>query len=220
MRAAMIIAVLAARVLTAQTTATIQAQGTATLSANPDQAQISVSVITNGATAQAAAQANATLSTAVQNALKALNPAPVIQTVGYSVYPVYTGAQVLSGYTATNTIQVTTLDLSTIGSLIDTANQAGANSVSGITFGLQNPDPVKQQALTQAAKQARAHADAIAAGLGGKTGTVVSAVEGSTYLPVYAVAGGIVAGSGVPTPVQTGQVTVTANVTITFQLIQ
>ena len=50
--------------------------------------------------------------------------------------------------------QVTTLDLSMIGNLIDTANQAGANSVSGITFGLENPDPVKQQALTQAAKQA------------------------------------------------------------------
>jgi hypothetical protein len=215
----MIIAVLAAGVLTAQTTATIQAQGSATLSANPDQAQISVSVITNGATAQAASQANATTSTAVQNALKALNPAPTIQTIGYSVYPQYTGAQILTGYTATNTIQVTALDLSTIGGLIDTASQAGANGVSGITFGLQNPDPLKQQALTQAAKQARSHADAIAAGLSGKTGAVVSAVEGSAYTPVYAGAGAV-AGTAVPTPIQTGQVSVTANVTITFQLIQ
>lgn len=191
----------------------------ATLSANPDQAEITVTVITSGPTAQAAAQANATTSTAVQNALKALNPAPVMQTIGYSVYPQYTGAQILTGYTASNSIQVTTLDLSNIGNLIDTANQAGANSVSGITFGLQNPDPVKQQALTQAAKQARAHADAIAGGLGGKSGAVVSAVEGSTYTPVYA--GGVVAGAAaVPTPVQTGQVSVTANVTITFQLTQ
>jgi uncharacterized protein YggE len=190
----------------------------ATLTAKPDQAQITVSVITNGPTAQAAAQANATTSTAVQNALKALNPAPVMQTIGYSVYPQYTGAQILTGYTASNSIQVTTLDLSTIGNLIDTANQAGANSVSGITFGLQNPDPVKQQALTQAAKQARAHADAIAAGLGGNSGAVVSAVEGSTYTPVYG--GGVVAPTGVPTPVQTGQVSVTANVTITFQFTQ
>jgi uncharacterized protein len=218
MRAA-IAFVLLAGFLTAQTAPTIQAQGTATLAASPDEAQITVSVITNGPTAQAAAQANAATSTAVQNALKALNPAPMMQTIGYSVYPQYTGAQILTGYTASNSIQVTALDLSTIGSLIDTANQAGANSVSGITFGLQNPDPVKQQALTQAAKQARAHADAIAAGLGGKSGAVVSAVEGSTYTPVYA--GGVVAGSAaVPTPVQTGQVSVTANVTITFQFTQ
>jgi uncharacterized protein YggE len=191
----------------------------ATLTANPDQAQVTVSVITNASTAQAAAQANAAGSAAVQNALKALNPAPVIQTVGYSVYPQYTGAQILTGYTASNTIQVTTVDLSSIGSLIDTANQAGANSVSGITFGLQNPDPVKQQALTQAAKQARAHADAMAAGLGGKSGAVVSAVEGSTYTPVYAGVGAT-AGPAVTTPIQSGQVTVTANVTIIFQLTQ
>jgi len=218
MRATIALAVVFAGCLTAQTTATIQAQGTATLMATPDQAQITVSVITSGPTAQAAAQANATTSTAVQNALKALNPAPMIQTVGYSVYPQYTGAQILTGYTASNSIQVTTFDLSTIGNLIDTANQAGANGVSGISFGLQNPDPVKQQALTAAAKQARAHADAIAAGLGGKSGAVVSAVEGSTYTPVYA--GGALAGTAVPTPVQTGQVSVTANVTITFQFMQ
>jgi uncharacterized protein YggE len=31
--------------------------------------------------------------------------------------------------------------LSNIGSLIDVANQAGGSSVSGISFGLQNPDP-------------------------------------------------------------------------------
>ena len=218
MRLALIIAALAAHVLTAQTTPTVQAQGTATIMANPDQAQVTVSVITNGSTAQAAAQANATTSTAVQNALKALNPTPVIQTVGYSVYQQYTGTLV-TGYTASNTIQVTTLDLSSIGSLIDTANQAGANSVSGITFGLQNPDPVKQQALTQAAKQAKAHADVIAAGLGGKTGAVVSAVEGTTYTPIYAGVGAV-AGPAVTTPIQTGQVSVTANVTITFQFTQ
>ena len=220
MRAAIALAVAFVGCLTAQTAPTIQTQGMATLAANPDQAQITVSVITNGPTAQAAAQANASTSTAVQNALKALTPAPMIQTIGYSVYPQYTGAQTLTGYTASNSIQVTTLDLSTIGSLIDTANQAGANSVGGITFGLQNPDPVKQQALTQAAKQARAHADALAAGLGGKTGPVVSAVEGSTYTPIFA--GGVAAGAAapVPTPVQTGQVNVTASVTITFQFTQ
>jgi uncharacterized protein YggE len=217
MRTAIGIAVLFSSVLAAQTTPTIQAQGAATLSQSPDQAQISVSVNTNGATAQAAAQANATLSTAVQNALKALNPAPMIQTTGYSVYPFYTNqGQSVAGYTASNTIQVTSSDLSSIGNLIDTASQAGATNVSGLTFSLQNPDPLKQQALTQAAKQARAHADAIAAGLGGKTGAVVSAVEGSAYTPVF---GGVVAGAAT-TPIQTGQVSVTANVTITFQLTQ
>ena len=74
------------------------------------------------------------------------------------------------GYTASNTVEVTTYDLSLIGKLIDTANQAGANSVGNLSFGLQNPEPVTEQALGQAAKQAQAHANAIAAGLGAKTG--------------------------------------------------
>jgi uncharacterized protein YggE len=215
MRAA-IIAALAAGVLAAQTTPTIQAQGTATLTANPDQVQLSVSVITSSATAQAAAQANATTSTAVQNALKALNPAPAIQTTGYSVYPQYSNqGQTVTGYTVSNTIQVTSNDLSSTGNLIDTASQAGANSVGGLTFSLQNPDPLKQQALTQAAKQARAHADAIATGLGGNTGAVVSAEEGSAYTPVVA---GVAAAAS--TPIQTGQVSVTAYVTLTVQFTQ
>lgn len=200
----------------AQTPATIQAQGTATLSMKPDQVQISVSVITSGPTAQAAAQANATLSTTVQNALKALNPSPMIQTTGYSIYPQYSNqGQTVTGYTASNSIQVTSSDLSSIGGLIDTASQAGANSVGGLTFSLQNPDPLKQQALMEAAKQARAHADAIAAGLGVKTAAVVSAVEGSVYTPVVA---GVAAAA--TTPIQTGQVSVSATVTLTVQLNQ
>jgi len=205
----------------AQPAGTIQAGGTATLFANPDQAYISIGVVTDGATAQDAAQRNATQATAVLNALKqVLGNAGTIQTVSYSVNPRYSAmpgqAAVIVGYTASNTLQVTTLDLSLIGSLIDTANQAGANSVGGLQFSLRDPEPLRQQALGQAAKQARAHADAIAAGLGAHTGAVVSAQEGGSVSPV------VIAGTaaGAPTPIQTGQVSVSASVTITVQLAQ
>jgi uncharacterized protein YggE len=124
---------------------------------------------------------------------------------------------VIVGYTASNTVQVTTTDLSLIGRLIDTANQAGANSVGNLNFGLQNPEPYAEQALNQAAKQAQAHANAIAAGLGAKTGVVISAQEGYTATPVLV--SGVL--SATPTtPIQTGTVSVTASVTINVQLIQ
>ncbi|HTX37619.1 MAG TPA: SIMPL domain-containing protein [Bryobacteraceae bacterium] len=106
---------------------------------------------------------------------------------------------------ATNTVQVTTYNLSNVGSLIDTANQAGGSSVSGISFGLQNPDPYVQQALGVAAKQALAHAGAIAGGLGAKAGAVVSAEEGTTYTPVVASTSPV----AVSTPVVAGTVRVT-----------
>jgi uncharacterized protein YggE len=52
--------------------------------------------------------------------------------------------------------------------------------------------------------------------LGAKTGAVVSAQEGGSVSPVL-IAG---AAAAVPTPIQTGQVSVTASVTITVQLAQ
>jgi uncharacterized protein len=205
----------------AQAAGTIQASGAATLYSRPDQAQITIGVVTEGVTAQAAAQSNATQTTAVLSALnQALGTAGTIQTVGYSVNPRYSNTpgqpQTIIGYTANNTLQLTSGDLSLIGNLIDTANQAGANSVGGLQFSLKDPDPLRQQALGQAAKQARAHADAIAAGLNAKTGAVLAAQEGGGVSPVV-VAG---AGGAVPTPIQTGQVSVSANVTVTVQLVQ
>src|SRR5205085_5933961 len=113
-------------------------------------------------------------------------------------------------------IRVITSDLSIIGRLIDAANGAGANTVGGLSFGLQNHDPYVEQALTAATKQALAHAGAIAGGLGGKVGSVVSAQEGSSYTPILI--GGAGGASAATTPVQSGTVNVYATVTLVVQL--
>jgi uncharacterized protein YggE len=190
MYSSLVLLTLCCSAMAAQTAVpSVQANGSATLTAKPDQAQLDVGVVTNGATAQDASQQNASLSDNVQAALsKVLGSAGTLQTVSYYVSPRYSTApnqpSVIIGYTASNTTRVTTTDLSQIGLLIDAANQAGANSVGGLSFGLQNPEPLVEQALTQATKQATAHAAAIAAGLGGKLGAVLSAQEGSSYAPI------------------------------------
>lgn len=202
----------------AQTTTagSVQSSGNATIPVKPDQAQLIVSVVTQSATAQDAGQQNAILATTVIAALNSVVGANgSVQTIGYSVYPRYNTNSIIVGYTATNTVQATTNDISNVGRLIDTANAAGASNVGGITFGLQDPEPVKLQALTKAGQQALTHASAIAAGVGRKTGAVISAEENSTYAPV--VTGGIAAAAPT-TPVQPGTVTVTANVTVTVAL--
>src|SRR5690348_16791579 len=186
----LITAGLAAATLCAQPApGTIQASGSATLSVNPDQVRLDVSVITQATTAQQAAQQNATQTTAVINALKqVLGASGSVQTVSYAVSPRYNNSpgqnDMIVGYTVTNSVRVISNDLTLPGSLIDTANQAGATNVGNLAFGLQNSDPYIQQALTAAAKQAQAHAAAIAAGLGGKTGAVISAQESSSYSPI------------------------------------
>src|SRR5215471_1732624 len=176
--------------LAAQTTPrTVQATGSATLTANPDQAQLDVGVVTNAATAQDSAQQNANLTTAVLTAVKAvLGSAGTVQTVSYYVNPRYSTnpgqSSVIVGYTTSNTVRVTTNDLSILGKLIDAANQAGANSVGGLSFGLQDPEPRVPQALAQATKQAMTHAGAIASGLGATLGPVISAQQASAYTPI------------------------------------
>src|ERR1039457_5450555 len=62
----------------------VQANGSATIATNPDQAQLDVGVLTNGATAQDASQQNANLSNTVQAALrKVLGSTGTLQTVSY-----------------------------------------------------------------------------------------------------------------------------------------
>ena len=211
---------LASTALSQTTPSTVQAQGSASISVPADQAELWVSVTTNGTTAQDAGQQNANLTALVKSALQNLiGSSGTIQTVSYTVSPRYsngtaTQAPAIVGYSATNTQQVTLTDLTLIGRAIDAANQAGATSVGNLTLGLQNPDPTLNAALTAAAKQALTHAGAIAAGLGGKIGAVISAQEATTYTPV-AVLAGVASASTQITP---GPVSVSATVTVTAQL--
>jgi len=207
-------------VLVAQTTAaSVTATGTATIYVQPDQAQLTVSVTTQGTTATAAGQQNANVTVVVTKAITSvLGSNGTIQTVSYSVYPLYgNGAQssAIVGYSATNSFQVIMTDLTLIGSVIDTANQAGATSVGALTLGLQNPAPSLQQALTAASKVGLANAGAIAAGLGRATGSAISAQQSSAVTSLVV---GISTVAPTTTPVQTGPVSVSATVTVTVQL--
>jgi uncharacterized protein len=206
----------------AQTTpASVQAQGSASISVQPDQAQLTVSITTNGTTAQDAGQQNATLTATVMAALqKLIGTNGTIATVSYTISPRYsngtaTQAPTIVGYSASITEQLTLNNLTLIGQAIDTANQAGATSVGNLTLGLQNPEPVLEAALTAAAKQALTHAGAIASGLGGKAGPVISAQE-VTYTPTAVLVAA--PGASTATTVQPGPVSISATVTVTVQL--
>jgi uncharacterized protein YggE len=209
----------------AQTTPnSVQASGNATRNVKPDMAQLQVGVITQATTADAAASQNATLTDSVMKALQVkLGDNGTIQTLYYSISPRYAtanGQTTLTGYTVTNTLQVITTNVSLVGPLIDAANGAGANNISGPYFGLQNSDPEIQLALTAASKQALAHAAAIASGLGAKTGAVLAAQEGSVVRPIVEGTAGGAAATATSTPIQTGTVSVTAYVTVTVALVQ
>jgi uncharacterized protein YggE len=222
MRRLFLFILLAIPTLAQTTPASVEAQGSASINVQPDQAQLIVSIATNGTTAQDAGQQNATLTATVVAALQKLIGANgTIATISYTISPRYsqgttTQPPTIVGYTATITEQLTLNDLTLIGPAIDTASQAGATSVGNLTLGLQNPEPVLETALTAAAKQALTHAGAIASGLGGKTGPVISAQQAAAYSPVLV--GVLAPGTSAATTVQPGPVSVSATVTVTVQL--
>src|SRR4051794_19301720 len=152
MRRACIILLTFVFIAAAQTGRTVQANGSATLTVNPDQASLDVGVTTNAATAQDSAQQNATQTTAVLNAVKAvLGSTGTVQTLYYFISPRYAqNTSNINGYTTSNTIRGVTSDLPIIGRLIAAASGAGANPVNALSFGLQDHDPAVQQPLTAA----------------------------------------------------------------------
>lgn len=208
-----------------QPAGSVQATGTATVSGiAPDQAQLTVGVVTMAKTAQDAASQNATQTTAVQTALQGvLGTKGEIHTIAYSLNPNYSSGgtgtpPVITGYTASNTVQVTVRgagNLNLVGPLIDAGNNAGANNIGGPSYSLQDSDPYRLQALTAASKQAMAHAGAIATGLGVKLGSVIAAQEGSSVMPIV---NPTTAGAGVSTPILTGTVSVSATVTVSVAI--
>ena len=201
----------------------IVAVGDATVTGAPDIAYVSVGVVTQAAAAQEATTQNAMQTGGVITALQnLLGTSASIKTVNYSLSPVYNNppagqAATIIGYSVTNIVQVTLMDLTQVGTTIDTAIQSGANRVQGVSFGLQDRTPLVAQALKTAAGRARAEADAIASGLNVHTGAVLHASEGvNTVNPVMAGA----ATAAPTTPIETGLVVVQASVTIEVAISQ
>jgi hypothetical protein len=207
--------------LYAQAPRTVRAVGEAVVSVRPDQVKIQIGVVSQAATAQEAAAQNSTQVEAVLAQLRAvLGVSADIRTIAYSVTPNYRYAQgappVLTGYTVSNTVEVTSADLAIVGRVIDAATQAGANNVQSLRFGLKDPEPVRAQALAAAARQARAHAEAIASGLSARIGAVLSAEEGAVISIRVPDARETTA---TQTPIEAGQVEVRATVTIQAELL-
>jgi uncharacterized protein YggE len=115
---------------------------------------------------------------------------------------------------------VTLDELAKIGSVIDSATQAGANQVQGIQFTLRDQDALRATALREAATRARAAAEVLAGALGLKIVRVLSAEENSPRLvPVrYRPRAASSAVAQVATPVEAGTLDITAEVTLTVEV--
>lgn len=149
----------------------------------PDTAVITFSVVTQNQQALTAQQENARQSEAVKTAVEGLtkNTKTEIKTGDYNLNPEqnynYGKMPKIVGYEVRNTVVVSIKDLTQVGAVIDAATRAGANSVEGISFVLDETSPAQSDALRLATKQAMAKADSIAQSLGGRIVRVVETRE-------------------------------------------
>ena len=225
----LLIAVTAIGVVSAADTSsdhTITASGTGSVIGTPDRAQISLAVETENADVKAAQAENAGIMTKVMNALTTAGiPNDALKTTGYNIYPVYDDTKISFGqkvkaYHVTNTLTVTLHDVNRTGEVIDIGVANGINQASSIQFLLSDEQEqlLRTEALKEASERASANARAVASALGVTITSVKTVEVGGGYSPVlfqnYARADA--ASGAAATPIQPGDVTVTASVTVTY----
>lgn len=203
---------------------TLMVWGEATVASPPDSATIDIDITARRGTAQEASADNARQTAALIEAVKAsLGGAGTITTASYSVRPEYRypregSSPQVAGYVATNIIRVVTSMLDRTGRLIDAAVASGG-TIRQLEFALKDEHAVYTEALRQAARRARAEADALASALGLTVMRVLTAMEeperAAPPTPFNAVA--LATESAASTPVTPGSIEIRARARLTVE---
>lgn len=202
---------------------TVTVQGTGKAELAPDIAVIRLGVSQEGPEIPP-------LEKAVRERMRAMidklqsNGVPIrdIQTQSFQVYPKIawnstTGSQHRDGYTVSNQIKVTLHQLDKVGELLSLTLDAGANEVNGPEFSLENPSKAEAAALSDAMNNAHLKATTLAHTAGVALGPVISISENTSSFPIRPM---FAKAASAPSaePIEPGQETFTATVTVTFAL--
>ena len=199
---------------------TISVSGEGKVTLTPDVADVSLGITVQKDKASTARDAAAQIMQAVIAALHGLGVADAdIKTTQLDISPMYNygNSQTISGYQMDNIVTVHVRDLTKLADVIDQSVAAGATNVQGVTFDVSDRAAAEQQARTDAVKDARAHADTLAAAAG-VTITGVASISETTSTPwPWPVYGGAQDATGAPsTPIQPGTADLTIDVSVVY----
>ncbi|MCL6729012.1 SIMPL domain-containing protein [Sphingomonas hankyongi] len=155
----------------------------------PDVATVSAGVVTRAATARAALQQNAAQMDRVRDALKKAGIADRdIQTSNISLNPEYRYAENqpprLTGYTASNQVNVRFRDIAATGDILDALVAVGANQINGPSLTIDKPEEALDEARTKALAAGRARAELYARTLGMRVVRLLAVSESGGNYPV------------------------------------
>lgn len=215
----------------ASTGPVLVASGSGRVERDPDRAVLMLGATTMDPSPAAAQEKLNQIMQRALAAVRAVDAADLeVQTGSVSLHVEYEmfqrgedgGQPKVAGYRATNILRITTKDPKRVGALLDAGIKSGANQVQGIWFELADAAAARQEAIRLAALDARAKAGAMAGALGLTVGPVLEAHTGvDARGPVHPFAAGMemarmAKADLTPTPVETGKITVTAEVVVKF----
>lgn len=205
----------------------ISVTGEAQVEATPDMATLSLGVTSE---AEEAADAMSQTSDAVARILERLTGMGLeqrdVQTQSLTLNPVWSNQTEMepqraeiTGYAASNIVLVRVRDMEALGGILDAVVADGANEFNGLSFGMQNPDELADEARKQAVAVARAKAELLAQAAGVTLGEVVSITDQDRGRPAPRMMEMTMAKDG-GMPVASGEITIDASVSMDFAIAE
>jgi uncharacterized protein YggE len=205
----------------------VEVTGEGAVMAAPDFARVTLGVTTTGKSAGEAMEANAKAANALVSLIKAEGIAPAdIQTSAVSISPMFSqapraeqGAPAIAGYSVSNHLTVIVRDLTRLGSLLDKAVAAGANSAYGVSFDHNNLSALLDKARPLAVADARRKAEIYASAGGARLGRLMTLTEeAGPRAPVAFASRAYAQAAAAPTPIEAGEDKLIVTVTARFEL--
>ena len=202
----------------------ITVSGTGSVSVKPDMVSIKFVVKQTGWNCPQVAERNAINTTNTINAIKEAGiPESDISTYDYSI--TQDNSHTYAGeYTVLNTIAVIIRNIDLTGKVIDAAvkNNTGANGITSFEYLVSDKATALREARSLAIKNAQDAASLLAGASGCKVNGVLEIREDYTSAgrsnDMLFKAVSMEAAGGTPTPIVEGNVTITSNVTVKYEL--
>jgi uncharacterized protein YggE len=132
----------------------------------------------------------------------------------------YTLPPRIAGYQVANVVTVKVRALDQLGAILDKSVTIGANTINGVSFSVEDPSELLNQARQAAFADARTKAELYATAAGGSLEDIVSVSEGQSYNDPqpYAVKAMAEAAPRMDVPVEAGELTFAVNVSVQWEL--
>jgi len=150
-----------------------------------------------------------------------------IKTVNYYISPQYDwseGRQSLRGYLVSQDLSVKVREMDKVSQILDVAGSIGLNQIGNLSFEMDNPEKLKEEARAMALEQAKAKAEALSEIVGVKLGKIISFSESSSdggSMPMYSLnkMADSMGGGGAAPSVEAGSNEITVFATVQYEIL-